>query len=100
MMASTSATKSTKRPDPSRQEPARVSGLVMSGLRALVSRDDTRGAVIVEKLIAYFPTLLFFFATWQVAEMYTAKLIVDRAASAAGRAAAVVLADDPFFYDQ
>jgi Flp pilus assembly protein TadG len=62
-------------------------------------RRDTHGAVIVEKLIAYFPTLVFFFATWQVAEMYTSKLIVDRAASAAGRAAAVVLADDPFFYD-
>jgi hypothetical protein len=60
---------------------------------------DTRGAVFVEKLIVYLPLLLTFFVTWELAELAAAKLVVSRACSAAGRAAVVVLPDDPLYYD-
>jgi hypothetical protein len=58
----------------------------------------TSGAVFVEKLIAYLPLLLTFFATWELAELCAASLVVERASAAAGRAAVVVLPDDPAFY--
>lgn len=57
------------------------------------------GAVFVEMLIAYLPVLFFFMATWQLAELCAAHLVVERSASAAARAASVVLPDDPFYYD-
>ncbi len=60
---------------------------------------DARGAVFVEKLIVYLPLLLTFFLTWELAELAAAQLVVQRASAAAGRAAVVVLADDPAFYD-
>jgi hypothetical protein len=60
---------------------------------------DQRGAVFVEHLIAYLPVMFFFLATWQLLELCAAHLILKRAASAAGRAAVVVLPDDPAFYD-
>ncbi len=60
---------------------------------------DARGAVFIEKLIAYAPLLLLFFLGFQLAELSAAQLIVARASGAAGRAAAVVLPDDPVFYD-
>jgi hypothetical protein len=67
-----------------------------------VSRRDQRrheqGAVAVEMLIAFVPVLLFFASTWQLLHVYAAELIVRRAASAAGRAASVVLPDDPYWY--
>jgi Flp pilus assembly protein TadG len=56
---------------------------------------DTRGAVFVEHAIALFPVLYTFFMTWQLIEFFAADLIVQRAANAAVRAAAVVLPDDP-----
>lgn len=59
---------------------------------------DTRGAIFVEHLIAYMPVMFFFMATWQLIELCAAHLIVQRAASAAGRAAIVVLPDDPAYY--
>lgn len=46
----------------------------------------------------YVPLLLAFMAFWQVGELLAAQLIVQRAASAPGRAAAAVLPDDPAFY--
>lgn len=55
--------------------------------------------MFVEKLIAYLPLLLAFFAAWEIAELAAAKLVTQRASSAAGRAAMVVLADDPRYYD-
>lgn len=61
--------------------------------------EGERGAVFVEKLIAYLPLLIAFFAAWELAELAAARLVVQRASSAAGRAAAVVLADDPIFYE-
>lgn len=60
---------------------------------------DERGVVFVEKLIAYLPLLLVFFAAWELAELSAAKLVVQRASAAAGRAAIVVLPDDPVFYE-
>jgi len=60
---------------------------------------DERGAVFVEQLIAYMPVMFFFMATWQLIDMCAAHLILKRAASAAARAAVVVLPDDPAFYD-
>ena len=62
-------------------------------------RLDTRGAVFVEYLIAFMPIMTLFASTWQIADLYAAHLIVKRAASAAGRAASVVLPDDRFYYD-
>jgi hypothetical protein len=40
-----------------------------------------------------------FASAFQIADLYAAHLIVARAASAAGRAATVVLPDDPYYYD-
>jgi hypothetical protein len=58
----------------------------------------TRGAISVEYLIAFLPVMYFFASVWQIADLYAGHLIVQRAASAAGRAASVVLPDDPFYY--
>jgi hypothetical protein len=57
-----------------------------------------RGAVVVELLIAYIPVLFCFLAFWQLGELLVAQMVVARASSAAGRAAVVVLPDDPMFY--
>jgi Flp pilus assembly protein TadG len=61
-------------------------------------RRDSRGAIFVEHLIAYLPIMFFFMATWQLLEMCAAHLVLKRAASAAARAAIVVLPDDPSYY--
>ena len=71
----------------------------MTTLAARGLRRDQRGVVFVEQLIAYLPVMFFFMATWQLIELCAAHLIVKRAASAAARAAVVVLPDDPAFYD-
>jgi hypothetical protein len=62
------------------------------------SRSGAGGAVMVEFLVAYLPVLIAFLAFWQLGELLVAQMIVERAASAAGRAAVVVLPDDPAFY--
>jgi hypothetical protein len=59
---------------------------------------DTGGAVYVEFLMAFLPVMIFFVGTWQFTELCAADLVLKRAASAAVRAASVVLADDPSFY--
>jgi len=69
----------------------------MAKLRLSLKRDQ-RGAVFVEHLIAYLPVMFFFLATWQLLDLCAAHLILKRAASAAARAAVVVLPDDPAFY--
>ncbi len=56
---------------------------------------DMRGAVYVEFLIAFLPFLTFFLCLWQVSILYYTKLVVDHAAFAAARAAAVVVAENP-----
>lgn len=63
-------------------------------------RRDETGAVMVEYLVAFLPVIFSFLATWQLLEVCAADLIIRRAASAAARGAAVVLPDDPSFYDQ
>src|SRR4051812_40634572 len=62
------------------------------------SRSEAGGAVMVEFLIAYLPVLISFLAFWQLGELLVAQMVVERASSAAGRAAVVVLGDDPAFY--
>jgi TadE-like protein len=62
------------------------------------SRRGERGAVYLEFLIAFMPFFIFFLCLWQVSIMYSAKLIVDHAANAAARSAAVVWADDPLLF--
>ncbi len=59
---------------------------------------DERGAVYVETLVAFLPVVFFFLAVWQVTDACAAHLIVKRAASAAVRAAVVVLPDNGKFY--
>ena len=66
----------------------------------LVKRDDrsTRGAVYVEFLAAFLPLFIFFECLVQLGGMFTAKLVVQHAASTAARAAVVVLHDNPKYY--
>lgn len=59
----------------------------------------TRGAVMVEFLVAFLPLFIFFECLVQLAGLYTAKLVVQHAASTAARAAVVVLNDNPKYYD-
>lgn len=61
-------------------------------------RSHSGGAVVVELLVAYIPVLFAFLAFWQLDELLVAQMVVGRASSAAGRAAVVVLPDDPMFY--
>ena len=67
-----------------------------SGLPRL--RDDTRGAVFVEFLIAFFPVYVFFLCLVQLSLLFTVKLVTEHAAVNAARAAAVVIGDDPIRY--
>ncbi len=58
-------------------------------------REGERGAVYVEFVIAFMPFFTFFLCLWQVAILYSSKLVVDHAANAAARAAAVIYGEDP-----
>ncbi|HMJ15383.1 MAG TPA: hypothetical protein VK524_28400 [Polyangiaceae bacterium] len=53
------------------------------------------GAVLVEHLIVFVPTMFFCLATLQTLLLCAGDLVIRRAASAAARAAVVVLPDDP-----
>lgn len=53
----------------------------------------THGAVYVEFIIAFLPFLVFFLCLWQVSVLYYTKLMVDHAAFAGARAAAVIVAE-------
>jgi Flp pilus assembly protein TadG len=59
---------------------------------------DERGAATTETLIVFPVVLFFFLALFQLGYLCTAHLIVQRAASAAARAAMVYLADHPSYY--
>jgi hypothetical protein len=61
-------------------------------------RGDTRGAVMLEALIAFVPILLGFTALCQLSDRFVHELIVGRAAAAAARAAIVILPDDGAHY--
>lgn len=71
--------------------------MVVSPRSAL--RSDARGAVSLELVIALLPVLLLGAWVWQTLELRAGELVVRRAADAAARAGAVVLPDDPAFYD-
>jgi hypothetical protein len=55
---------------------------------------DQRGGLMLEALIALTPVLLLFAAVCQTCDAYAHRLIVQRAAAAAVRAAVVILPDD------
>jgi hypothetical protein len=61
-------------------------------------RAATRGAVMVEFLIAFLPVATFFLAIVQYCFLQSAAIITQFAAGKAVRAAVVVLHDDPAFY--
>ncbi|HET9953495.1 MAG TPA: hypothetical protein VFQ61_03270 [Polyangiaceae bacterium] len=58
----------------------------------------TEGAVLIEYLVVFWPVLLLGMTVWQQTEIWMGELVVQRAATAAARAAAVVLPDDPALY--
>lgn len=55
---------------------------------------DQRGSLTLQTCIAVIPVLLFFVTLLQFSDLYAHQLMVTRAASAAVRAATVVLPDD------
>jgi hypothetical protein len=59
---------------------------------------NQRGAVFVEHLIVFVPTMFLFLATLQTILLCTGNLVIKRAASAAARAAVVILPADPRKY--
>ncbi len=63
-------------------------------------RDDTRGAVYVEFLIAFMPVFVFFLCLLQLALLFSAKLLVEHSATEGARAAAVVFGDEPGPYNE
>jgi Flp pilus assembly protein TadG len=74
-----------------------VLGAVVSAVSRL--RADVRGAVAVEIVVALLPVLMLGAWVWQTLALRAGELVVRRAADAAARAAAVVLPDDPTFYE-
>jgi hypothetical protein len=63
-------------------------------------RDDTRGAVYVEFLIAFMPVFVFFLCLLQLALLFSAKLLVEHSATEGARAAAVVFGDEAGPYNE
>ena len=60
---------------------------------------NRKGALFVEFIIAFIPTFILYLGVCEVSLLYVSKLRVIRAASAASRAAAVVLPDHPDAYE-
>lgn len=63
------------------------------------AKKSRAGAVYVEFLIAFLPVFFFFLSLVQLIFLQTASLITHHAATKAVRAAAVVLPDDPSYYN-
>lgn len=63
-------------------------------------KDDQRGAVMVEFIIAFLPIFFCFWCILQSAGLYSAKLVVKHSAYLGARAAGVVLPDDPANYNK
>jgi hypothetical protein len=63
-------------------------------------QDDTRGAVYVEFLVAFMPVFVFFLCLLQLALLFSAKLVVEHAATTGARSAAVVFGDEPKPYQE
>jgi len=66
--------------------------------REATLRDDTRGAVYVEFLVAFIPFFIMVLGIMQIALMYSAHLIVQHAATTAARSAIVVFPDCEYRY--
>jgi hypothetical protein len=60
---------------------------------------DQKGAIYVEFLATFLPITIVFLGLAQSAGLYSAKLITAHAAVMGARAAAVVIPDDPKYYD-
>jgi hypothetical protein len=61
---------------------------------------DARGVAYVEFLLAFVPIFTLFLGISQLVLLWGGRLVVGHAASRAARAAAVVLDDDPRYYDR
>lgn len=61
-------------------------------------RRDTRGGTYAEWVIAIMPLLTLAMGILQLEEIYTGQMLLDHAATAAARSAAVVVPDDPSHY--
>src|SRR5688572_10094108 len=64
-------------------------------MQARRQRASSRGAVLVEFLVAIVPLLVTFFCLVQLAKLYSAKIVLDHAAITASRAAIVILPPNP-----
>jgi hypothetical protein len=71
----------------------------MTHQRRQAWREDARGVVYLETLVAFMPVFMFFLGTLQLADLSVAHLIVQHASSTAARAAVVVLPDDGAYYE-
>lgn len=69
-------------------------------LRQRTLARDTTAAAYVEFLLAFVPLFLLFMGVIQVALVFGARLVVQHAAFRAVRSAAVVVDDDPRYYDR
>lgn len=58
-----------------------------------------RGVVYVEFLLAFIPIFTLFLGISQLVLLWSARIVVEHAATRAARTAAVVLDDDPRYYD-
>lgn len=59
----------------------------------------TQGAIYVEFLLAFLPLFIFFLGLVQLFDLNVANVIANHAVQLAARTAAVVLPDDPSYYD-
>jgi hypothetical protein len=59
----------------------------------------TRGAIYVEFLLAFLPLFVLFLGIVQLFDLNVANVIANHAVQLAARTAAVVLHDDPSYYD-
>jgi len=62
-------------------------------------RGDQRGVAYVEFLLAFLPIFTLFLGIAQLVLLWSARIVVEHAATRAARAAVVVLDDDPRYYD-
>jgi len=62
-------------------------------------RASTEGAIYVEFLVAFLPVFTMFLGLVQLMDLHQANVVVHHAAMLTARSAAVVLHDDPQYYN-
>lgn len=75
-------------------------GVVRNARVDIAQARGEEGAVFVEFLIAFLPLFIFFLGVVQLGSLFTARLLVEHAATNSARAAAVIIGDDPKRYDR